>query len=238
MAAEASPFNLQASQAWPTTFFARIWKDHPAEAPGIIEHLYELKAQEKVNIASQAAVGAKSKAGIFESKLDLFDRTEHPGLKKLVAFIDQSIRAAVAHVNGKRHHPNQLRVSFSESWFHITNGGGFHAAHYHPACSWCGIYYLQAADCAPSDGSGAGNGVNRFYSPFVAGGMFLDYGNQYLETGRLDITPHDGLLFLFPAYLLHSGLPYQGTKDRVILSFNSSTTLAEGADQPAPHSAM
>jgi hypothetical protein len=34
-----------------------------------------------------------------------------------------------------------------------------------------------------------------------------------------------GTLVLFPAYLLHSGLPYKGDRDRVILSFNSRSTL-------------
>jgi uncharacterized protein (TIGR02466 family) len=218
---------LQARQAWATTFFARKWDEHAAEAPGIIEHLYALKSAASKNIASEAAVGAKSMEGLFESPLDLFDQTEHPGLKKLVAFIDKSVRSAVAHVNGRQVHPNKLKVTFNESWYHMTNGGGFHAAHYHPGCSWCGIYYMQAADCWPSDDTGAGNGINRFFSPIGCGAIHLDYGNRYMEVGRLDITPQDGLLFLFPAHILHNALPYTGDRDRIILSFNSVTNVID-----------
>lgn len=223
-----NPFELQARQAWPTTFFARTWQDHPAEAPGIIDALYERRATFKRDIESGVAVGAKSMGGLIESPLDLFDTAEHPGLRKLVAFIDASVRSAVAHVNGRRVHPNNLEVTFNESWFHMTNDGGFHASHYHPGCSWCGIYYLRAAGCTPSDETGAGNGVNRFFSPVGSGGMNNDYGNAYLKAGRIDITPTDGLLFLFPAHLLHSGLPYRGDEDRILLSFNSVTRVKPG----------
>ncbi len=222
-----SEFDLQAKQAWPTTFFARKWKDHDAEAPGIIEHLLEMRRGHRENIASQAAVGAKSMEGLFESPLDLFETTEHAGLRKLVEFIDKSVRAAVAHVNGGQVHPNRLKVTFNESWYHLTNDGGYHASHYHPGCSWCGIYYMDAADCTPSDATGAGNGVNRFFSPVGSGGMLIDYGNRYMEVGRLDIVPTSGLLFLFPAHILHSALPYRGSRDRIILSFNSVTHLIE-----------
>jgi len=54
-----------------------------------------------------------------------------------------------------------------------------------------------------------------------------DYGNSYLSNNRLDITPIDGLLVLFPAFLLHSGLPYKGERDRVVIAFNSRSYLVQ-----------
>jgi hypothetical protein len=41
----------------------------------------------------------------------------------------------------------------------------------------------------------------------------------------MDVPPIPGTLVLFPAYLLHSGLPYKGDKDRVLLAFNTTSTL-------------
>ena len=68
--------------------------------------------------------------------------------------------------------------------------------------------------------------MSRFYSPIGTGGAFSDYGNAYLSSNRVDITPVDGMLLLFPSYLLHSALPYRGEKDRIVISFNSQVTLS------------
>jgi len=214
---------LTPRQVWPTTLFTRIYRDHAADAAGIIAHLYELKAREKQNIASGVAPAMKSRDGLFESRLDLFETTDHPGLKRLVAFIESSVKRAVWHVNGRRVDPAHLRVEFTDSWFHITNDGGFHDSHTHGGCSWCGIYYLQISDVPAAHPGHAPNGVNRFYGPLNTGGMVDDYGCQYLKSNVLDVPPEEGLLLLFPSYLLHSGLAYRGGKDRVILSFNSLT---------------
>jgi len=119
-----------------------------------------------------------------------------------------------------------VRVEFPDSWSHITNDGGFHDAHYHGNCSWCGIYYVQSGDSRGTSASGVGNGISRFYSPIGTGALLNDYGNAYLTSNRIDITPVDGLLFLFPAYLLHSGLPYTGGEDRILIAFNSRSELA------------
>jgi uncharacterized protein (TIGR02466 family) len=219
-----SPFDLVPRHYWATLFYQRVWKDHPTEAPGIVAHLYELKAHEKARIASGVAPAAKSATGLFESGFDLFS-SPHPGLGRFVAFAADSIRAAVAHVNGSRVSPEQLRVTFPDSWFHVTSTGGFHDAHFHGGCSWCGIYYLQAGNSGPSADHGAPNGGNRFYSPIATGGSYRDYGNQYLGITCMDPPPQDGLLILFPSYLLHSALPYQGEKDRIVISFNSRTTM-------------
>jgi hypothetical protein len=50
------------------------------------------------------------------------------------------VQQAVAHVNGSQLDPSRIRVEIRDSWFHITNSGGFHDAHTHGGCSWCGIY--------------------------------------------------------------------------------------------------
>ncbi len=221
----AGEFELVPRPIWPTLLFTRKYRDHAKDAPSIIEHLYELKAKEKENIASGVAVGMKSQNGLFESKMDLFETTQHEPLKRLAAFIESSTRRSVWLANGQGVDPKRIRIEWKDSWFHITNGGGFHDAHYHGGCSWCGIYYLQISDVPTSQPKWAPNGVNRFYSPFGSGGKYDDYGNSYLSRGVQDIPPVPGMLMIFPSYLLHSGLAYSGEKDRVILSFNTASWL-------------
>ncbi|MDX2146068.1 MAG: putative 2OG-Fe(II) oxygenase [Planctomycetota bacterium] len=227
-------FELVPRNYWATTIFQRKYRDHERDAQAIIDHLYQIKAGETANIASGVAPVMKSKEGLFESKFDLFTETTCPELKRLVAFIESSVRRAVWHVNGREVDLARIQVKFLDSWFHITNNSGFHDAHYHGGCSWCGVYYLQISDVAPPGKlEHAPNGVNRFYAPRGCGGVLTDYGNSYIGKGHLDVPPIPGTLVLFPAYLLHSGLPYKGEKDRVILSFNSTSTLAPlTEDQP------
>src|SRR5438034_6880310 len=140
-----SEFELGGRQVWPTMIFFRKWKDHPAEAPAIIEHVYELRQKTGAGIAAGVAAQAKSGEGLYESDFDLFKRP-HPGLRKLVDWTEQTVAQAVSIANGGKFKPEQLRVNIAESWAHVTNDGGFHDAHYHPDCSWCGIYYLRAGD--------------------------------------------------------------------------------------------
>lgn len=218
-------YELQPRTFWPTTMFVRKYRDHERDAAAIIAHLYEMKAREKTNIASGVAPSMKSKYGLFESRFDLFRETTNEQLKRLVAFISSSVRRAVWHVNGREIDVNRISIEFPESWFHITNDSGFHDAHYHGGCSWCGVYYLQISDVPVRAGDHAPNGVNRFYTPIGCGGRAPDYGNKYLGAGHVDVPPTPGTLVLFPSYLLHSGLPYRGALDRIILSFNSVSRL-------------
>ncbi|HEY2786568.1 MAG TPA: putative 2OG-Fe(II) oxygenase [Fimbriiglobus sp.] len=218
------PPGLSAKTLWPTTFYTRPWEEHDAEAGGIIEHLYRLKAATPARIASGIAPGAKA-GGLYESGFDLFAE-DHAGLSKFKAFAGQTLRAVACHVNGNRTDPTRLRVTVPDSWFHITNDGGFHDAHHHGGCSWCGIYYLQIGDSGLRADGGAPNGGNRFYSPLRAGGSYNDFGNRYLEFNTVDPPPQDGLLLLFPSYLMHSGLPYRGEKDRIVISFNAQITAS------------
>jgi len=222
----AEPLELTVKQFWPTNFYQRTWPEHSAHAPEIIGHLYAVRAKATAAIASGVAPAAKSGHGLFESEFDLF-ADSHPGLDRLKAFIGQSAQMAAAHANGANVDHRRLRVTIVDSWFHITNDGGFHDAHYHSGCSWCGIYYLQAGDSGRTASGGAPNGGNRFYSPFPSGGAFRDFGNSYLNVSYVDPPVRDGLLILFPSYLLHSALPYRGEKDRIVISFNAQVTLPD-----------
>lgn len=213
---------------WPITLYLAEWPEHQAKAPAIIEHLYAIRSQHSANIASGVSPGSKSPSGLFESRFDLFS-TSHPELTDLTEFIGVALKTIVSHVNGGATPPDQIDVVATESWFHITNSGGYHDAHQHQFCSWCGIYYLQAGDPQPEAPDGiARNGINRFYSPLATGGSYTDFGNDYLKNGNFDVQPEDGVLVLFPSFLQHSALPYTGEKDRIVVSFNSRANLSGG----------
>jgi uncharacterized protein (TIGR02466 family) len=212
-------------QKWPTSFFVRQWQEHAEQSPAMTRFLYELKSAHRENIASNVAPKAKSATGLFESDFDLFDNNQI-GLQRLKAFIVDTIQKVVSKFNGSEVPPSKISVRIVDAWFHITNHGGFHDAHGHPNCSWCGIYYVQTGDSHQSSTHGAPNGANRFYLPYTLGGSYSDYGNRYLNACYLDPPIKDGMLLLFPSYLWHSALPYSGKQDRIVIAFNSQSVVS------------
>ncbi len=220
-------YGLNGTQVWPTMFFTRLWESHALEAPGILKQLTHMQHKQTELIESGIAVGAKSEQGLYESTFDLFSDPD-AGLQKLVHFIESSLALAVSVANNQEVPPQDLQIEFADSWYHVTNDGGFHDAHFHNGCSWCGIYYLQVGDSGQRRGKSAPNGGSRFYCPFNAGGGYRDYGNKYLSA-TIDPPLADGLLLIFPSYLLHSGLPYRGTNNRVVIAFNAMAFLKPGS---------
>ena len=220
--------DIVARHQWQTFFFIRRWSEHTQLSASIIERLYQLKEAEGTNIASQVAVKAKSTTGLFESNFDLF-QDRHAGLQQLKSFVVETIQSVVSKLNHDEVPPANIDVAIHDAWFHITNDGGFHDAHVHHDCSWCGIYYLQLGDAGQTTSSGAPNGANRFYSPFLTGGQYSDYGNRYLGGSYIDPPIEEGMLLLFPSFLVHSALPYSGDKDRIVIAFNSQSRVGAGS---------
>lgn len=211
-------FDLRGVQAWPTMFFLRSWDRFEEFRPSLLDFLYSLKSTQSEAVVSGVAEGAKAASGLYEGDFDLFQR-EHESLHALVQFIRGTLASAVCIANqeGK---PQDLVIEFPDSWYHITNEFGFHDAHWHHGCSWCGIFYVRIGASGPKSNRGAPNGGSRFYNPILTGGSYRDVGNKYLSN-TLDAPIEDGLLLLFPSFLLHSGLPYFGEEDRVVIAFNA-----------------
>lgn len=212
-------YDLNGVQAWPTMFFTRRWDAMQTDGQKVIAYLNRLKAEQRKTIESGVAIGAKSGTGLYESHFDLFSQKEE-SLQRLVKFIELTLTSAISVANSQEARPQDIQIEFVDSWYHVTNDGGFHDAHVHHGCSWCGIFYLQLGDSEKHMAGSAPNGGSRFYCPFNIGGGYRDFGNKYL-TASVDAPIENGMLLLFPSYLMHSGLPYRGTEDRVVVAFNA-----------------
>ena len=166
---------------------------------------------------------------------DLLQRVDLPEFAALIRFIAEALQSTVKQANAGvwpqgRH---GLQLELTGVWFQIQNGDAFHDIHTHGNCSWSGVYYVQIdsqRERAQHAGLGALNGATRFYSPMFAllGGAHMDMGNSWLQQATLDVTPQEGDLVLFPAFLPHKAMPYRGEKDRIVVSFNAQINAAEG----------
>ena len=202
---------------WPSNIYCFKNESHLSLESQLLIHVYDLKSRSKVSGISSVA-----KKNLFESQFNFFT-SDLPAVQSLKTFCEESLMSVVKDVNGyDDSYMSQLYPDIRESWAHVTNNNGYHDAHKHLNTSWVGIYYLQSGECgeAPDDdGIERMNGTNRFYSPIQY--FCLDPSMQYLRYDAVDICPEDGVLVIFPAYLLHSATPYSGKKDRVVISWNS-----------------
>ncbi len=94
-----------------------------------------------------------------------------------------------------------------EYWTNVNEPGSSNAIHCHAKWHWSGVYYVQAKDTGPI----------AFYSQ--------PYLNQNLTLGlpfgqSFTVEPADGLLLLFPSYLLHEVLLNTSGHQRINIGLN------------------
>src|SRR5882724_7311516 len=214
---------LSANFLWYTPIIEARNPDHGAMKVALVRHCYDIERQAKEPIES--GVTPRRKANLYESRFNFFTHPlpEIQALRKFCAeALGQAVLKLFQHANpGQKQFPG-IAVDLYESWIHVTHEGGYHEVHNHPNCSWCGIYYLEPADCTVDPP----NGINRFFSPIDI--MYDDPGAEAYPQKPVSITPEEGKLILFPSYVKHLAVPYRGTRDRIIVSFNSRVMVPGG----------
>jgi hypothetical protein len=185
--------------------------------------------------AAQERQRGQEPGPFFASDDDLLNRVKIPEWQDFVGFIVASIGETVqlANQDAWAEQRLELRVGIEGMWFQCSRAGAFHDVHTHGNCSWSGVYIVQIDE--PEQRVlhpvyGAANGVTRLYGPPFAtlGGAFVDAGNAYLIPPSHDVEPLPGQLLLFPSWLAHQALPYDGEKERIIVSFNASLHATQG----------
>ena len=208
--------------AWVTQLFVAELPSHQELKQDLLAVITQVKQQQQQAVESDVAITAKQ--SLYESTLD-FLNNEQAAVQSLKQHCEEAVLLAATEANANCWPENsEVKVETVESWFHVTSNGGYHDAHSHPNCSWCGIYYLEPAESSLDNR----NGVNRFYDPRINAEHYLDAGSQYLNSeGVWDIEPVEGQLIIFPSYLKHSALPYIGDKERVVIAFNCQLHFVE-----------
>jgi hypothetical protein len=187
---DGEAIKLKRNALWPTVIHAAEYPQWREDRDRLVALCRRLRER-----GDSWGIAPRSKAGLFESRPNLFEDLDAAGL---VAFCGALIATLF-----------ECDVAFPESWCHITNDGGYHDAHAHldfARAGICGIYYLQCEECT----SEPPNGVNRFYSP-----------DPFQTTDVVEMLPQPGKLVLFPGHIRHSALPYRGREDRIVISFNA-----------------
>ena len=214
---------------WATPILRRSLENASAVNSVLVDLFY---AHRKADLEAR---GAKI-ANLYSSGDDLLERYDDPSLKELFAFISESVFEIASSVNApiwQSIGASSLQMHIVGAWFQIQNRYGFHDIHNHGNCSWSGVYYVQIDPLERRQDHatlGALNGITRFYGHQLAllGGAHMDLGNAYLQQAHTDVQPRAGDLIVFPSWLNHKAMPYDGDKDRIIISFNAQVHGAKG----------
>ena len=156
---------------------------------------------------------------LFESNFRLFDWPQ-PCIGKLRDFCWKTLYRTIGELNGYDVATLQRLHLAHESWFHVTRKGGFFGAHNHAMHSWSGVYCVRHDGDDPDSKSG----LLTFMSPNIGGSMYLDMAVANLRTpyalAQRMLRLEPGQLVLFPSWLLHEVLPYEGSTERITVAFN------------------
>ena len=202
---------------WPTPLLTRSLENHLSVNAALVE----------LFTADRAAY--PKTGNMYSSADDILQRLASPALEELFAFVSQSVFEVAQAMNApiwQASGSSKLQMQIVGAWYQFQNQYGFHDIHNHGNCSWSGVYYVQIDDLETRKMHpqiGATNGVTRFYGHQLGllGGAHMDMGNAYLQHSSVDVTPEAGTLIVFPSWLNHKAMPYDGAKDRIIVSFNA-----------------
>ena len=202
---------------WPVTLLSRKFGKYQQVNPALISYFEEYRQKHP----------GKSNS-VYASPDNFSEGTDNPAILALQKFIMDNVFEIATDVNANYWSRGQsMNVNVTGMWFQISNNYGFHDTHVHGNCSWSGVYYVQSGDSSIGKDdlgdNGQPNGITRFYGPhteYQAGGHG-ELGNFYLQDSTFDSYPEDGKLVIFPSHLKHMVFPYNGEKDRIIVSFHA-----------------
>jgi uncharacterized protein (TIGR02466 family) len=167
-----------------------------------------------------------SNIGGWQSKGDLFADAPEP-LLRLRAEIHRAARRYI-EIAVKR--PFKCRFA-TFGWANINRAGDVNLLHAHGAHHISGVYYVAVAEARADDPH---RGRLELQDPRAAARVFVPPGFPYGR--RLQLTPAPSRMLLFPSWLDHGVLPFQGEGERISIAFNSvirDFTYLDDAAKPA-----
>jgi uncharacterized protein (TIGR02466 family) len=102
------------------------------------------------------------------------------------------------------------------AWANLLRRGDYFTPHVHPDAAWSGVLYVDAGDSSEAHG-----GFLSFRDPRAGAGMVEAATNRFDAACTVHHYPRTGELVVFPAWLVHWVVPYQGERPRISVAFNA-----------------
>jgi uncharacterized protein (TIGR02466 family) len=177
------------------------------ETKGINDGLRRIVLDREANSPSTV----RSNVGGWQSDYDLLNWPE-PEINQLKEWVNEAFGEMMAVQVGPS--PIACRLAVT-AWANINRRGDFNRGHTHSTNHWSGVYYVDTGQ--PVEGRPL-SGAIEFTDPRPAIGVYDIPGAPQASTWT--ITPEPGLMLLFPSWLRHTVLPYEGPGERITIAFN------------------
>ena len=151
----------------------------------------------------------KSNYGGWHSRF--FDQKNNKILNKFSDIIQKFLHKIVLDEMGWEYNPDKIKIPVM--WSIINKKGSFNIQHNHPNAYLSAAYYVQVSK---------NSGNIKFFDPREQKNIRQPKIKNYTDTSAVitEMTPQEGDLLIFPAYLYHSVGENLSEDDRIIISFN------------------
>ena len=178
-----------------------------------IENFKELNKELKnyiLNLKKKDEKGQKkSNYGGWHSHF--FDQKNDKILKRFSDIIQNFFIKIFVDEMGWEYNPDKIKIT--GMWSIINKKGSFNIQHNHPNAYLSAVYYVQVSE---------NSGNIKFFDPREQKNIRQPKIKNYTDTSAAitEMTPQEGDLLIFPAYLYHSVSKNLSEDDRIIISFN------------------
>lgn len=178
------------------------WKTLPAYLADLATALRGLHGLTTHPLGQSLRHGTQTTASLLASR--------DPAIRAFFSAIDRPIRAHIARL-GPGSDPLRRRATgdyrLSGAWSVQLKPGGYHAAHVHPEGWLSSACYIDLPDAVQGEGRQGWIGFGG--APFTP-----DLPHAHFE------RPEPGKLVLFPSWMWHGTVPFEGDQTRLTLAFD------------------
>jgi len=151
----------------------------------------------------------KSNQGGWHSPF--FDQKNDGTPKKFTDIAQGFLKKIFIDEMGWEYNPDKVKITVM--WSIVNKKGSFNIQHNHPNAYLSAVYYVNVPE---------NSGNIKFFDPREQKNIRYPKIKNYTDASAViaEITPKEGDLLIFPAYLYHSVDENLSELDRIIVSFN------------------
>ena len=197
---------MQVHSLFPTPVLTGTWDQAPKYNP-VLESL--------VCAEMARTPGTKtSNVGAWRSHEDLMD-WQGEAVAAFSGWLDECTKTYLSQVTSGATARLDSRVSYV-AWANVNASGDYRKPHLHAGRQFAGVYYVKIPG---KEAIVPDEGCLDFIDPRGGAAMMPVPGDPFFPP-RYQVRPTEGLLVLFPAWLLHMVNPHFATGDRISIGID------------------